>query len=130
MLTSEPDVEFFLRRNVLQDCVKVFRQAKGGTLLTAPEVTSDDKVVRFASSKQSGVDFTVNSDTTIQVRMPLMALYDDKALAHLQDVPKKRKSEEQTLDKWFGTTPPQKKSKQSLLLPHSRLSRRLTSGWL
>lgn len=57
--------------------------------------------------------FTVNdADTGIQVRTPLMALYDDKALSQLRDKPKaKRKTEEQTLDKWFGSTPPAKKAK-------------------
>lgn len=63
----------------------------------------------LASGKKSGVDFVLNNNTAVQVRMPLMTLYDDKALASLGDQPKKRK--EQTLDKWFGTTPPTKKAK-------------------
>lgn len=42
--------------------------------------------------------------------MPLIALYGEKALAELGDVPKKRPAEEQTLDKWFGTSA-QKKAK-------------------
>lgn len=92
-------MEFFLRSNVLQDCVKV---------------GSDDRVVRFASAKKSGIDFSINdTDIGIQVRTLLMVLYDDKALAQLRDDPKKRKPEEQTLDKWFGSTPPPKKTKAS-----------------
>lgn len=80
-------------------------------ITVATQVSPEDRVVRCTNGKKVGVDFLVNNDTAIQVRMALISLYDDKALDELSEQPKKRKGAEQTLDRWFGTTPPAKMAK-------------------
>lgn len=78
------DVGKFLRNNQLEACIKV---------------TIDDKFTRYHSSKHSGADFVLNDNIAIQVRMPLIVLYDSEALSTLSDAPKKRQAT--TLDKWL-----------------------------
>lgn len=60
-------------------------------------------MIRYHFSKQSGADFVINGDIAVQVRMPLIGLYDNDALSTLSDEPKKENNKRQssTLDNWL-----------------------------